>query len=382
MQIKFKNFKFSLEINLIFLSIFLFAASLGINLVTFPTLLNSYQIQPSYIALSFTLECLGGILMSFVLSKLVSHLRIIPALKIASFTYAGIILSIYFYQCFYLWAMLAFSMGTMWFMYVVTRQSWLNMMLKDHQRGVALGIFSMLIAAGIGLGPIITRFSGAESYFSFIISATLTMSSLLCLLPLKRLPEPKIESQRISLIEFFKNNPRSFLARLCLDFQTFLLLTLTVIFGKRIGLSYEAAGLLITAFMLSSFTDILVGLSLKRFNAYSLIKFGFCGALCCFFSLIFIRNYSLLLSAYFIFGIFTACIFVSVFKVVNDDYKAEKLVAANATFQLIGSIGSVLGSLTGGILFGIFGEIAFPLTIMLSSAVYLTFLLFYDKKIN
>jgi MFS family permease len=87
-----------------------------------------------------------------------------------------------------------------------------------------------------------------------------------------------------------------------------------------------------------------------------------------------------LLSIYFIFGIFIACIFVSVFKACNDDYPQEKLVAANATFQLIGSIGAMCGSLIGGLLFNLFGSVGFPITIVLCCISYLTFLVIYEKK--
>ena len=132
--------------------------------------------------------------------------------------------------------------------------------------------------------------------------------------------------------------------------------------------------------MASGFFDIWVGFVLKKWNPYQLINFGFLGCLCCFLTIIFIHNYAFLLSAYFAFGICIACIYVSVFKVSNDDYAKSKLVAANATFQLIGSGGSFFGSLIGGLLFNIFGAVGFPIAIILSCIFYLTFLVIYEKK--
>ncbi|MBP7710156.1 MAG: MFS transporter [Rickettsiales bacterium] len=371
---------FSRELNFLFLSVFLFAATLGINLVTFPTILNKHGVSGSLIGIAFTLDILGGILTSFFLSKIVARLTMMRTLKFSVFCYAAIILTIFFYQNFYLWAVLAFVMGSLWFIYVITRQSWLNMLLENNQRGVALGIFSMAISAGIALGPVIASFSGAENYLSFLISATLAIASFFCLLPLKNKPQPQLESQRISLKDFFKTNPRIFLARFFLDFQTYLLLTFSVIFGVKIGLSYEAAGLLISAYMFSGFCDVWVGFALKKWNPYQLINLGFLGCLCCFLAIIFIHNYHFLLGTYFTFGVFIACIYVSVFKVSNDDYAKSKLVAANATFQLVGSIGAISGSLVGGLLFHIFDAVGFPITMVLSCVSYLTFLVIYEKK--
>jgi MFS family permease len=375
-----QNFKFSRELNFLFLSVLLFAIAMGINLVTFPTILNKHGVNTKNIGLAFTLDAFGGILISFFLSKIVARLTMMRVLRLACFTYAAIILIIYFYQNFYLWGALAFLMGAMWFIYVITRQSWLNMLLRNDQRGIVLGIFSMLICAGIALGPVIVKFSGADNYLSFVISATLAALSFFCLKPLNKTPQPKLESERIALKEFFKKNPRVFLGRFFLDFQSYFLVAFSVIFGVKTGFSYEASGLLITAYMASGFIDPVVGFLLIKWTPYQLINFGFLGCLCCFLAVIFFHSYLFLISIYFIFGIFIACIFISVFKVCNDDYPQEKLVAANATFQLIGSIGAMCGSLVGGLLFNLFGSVGFPITIVLCCIFYLTFLVIYEKK--
>jgi predicted MFS family arabinose efflux permease len=216
-----------------------------------------------------------------------------------------------------------------------------------------------------------------------LISALLVIASFFCLKPLSNKPQPQLESKRIGLKEFFKTNPHAFLARFFLDFQVFLLLTFTVIFGVKIGLSEESSGFLISAFAVSGFFDILVGFALKKWNPYRLINLGFAGCLCCFLAIILFHNsYIFLLSLYFLYGIFVACIYVSVFKISNEDYEKEKLVAANSTLQLIGSSGSLFGSSIGGLLFNIFGTSGFPLTIILSCLCYLIFWVIYEKKSN
>ncbi len=383
MQKVFQQLTFPRELNFLFLSILLFAIAMGINLVTFPTVLTLHGVDAGRIGIAFTIDTFGGFLMSFFLSRLVSYFTMMRVLKFSSFGYAAIIFLIYFYQNFYLWTALAFMMGSLWFMYVITRQSWMNILVKNNQRGVATGIFSMIISAGVALGPVIVRLTGAAHYLSFAISALLAIASFYCLMPLRKSPQPKLQSERINLREFFQHNPRSFLARFFLDFQTYLLLTFTVVFGVNIGLPSETAGLLISAYMASGFFDVLVGFALKKWNPYQTIKLGFVGCLCCFLTILFFhQSYLLLIAIYFIFGIFIACIFVSVFKICNDDYSKARLVAANSTFQLIGSAGSFFGSLFGGILFNFFGANGFPFAMILSCICYLSFLLIYEKKIN
>ena len=376
---KFLNY-FSKEVNLLLFSIFLFATAMGIDFVTFPTILTRNGFNASDIGIAFALEILGGIITSFFLSNFVAKLGMMRALKITSYTYGIIILLIYFCKNFWLWIAFVFAMGCSWFIYVITRQSWLNMILKNHQRGVAIGIFSMLISAGFAIGPIIVRFCGAENYLSFLISSLLVFLSFFLL---KHLPvaSSNVESRHIPLKEFFKHNPRAFMTRFFLDFQTYLLLTFTVIFGRKIGLSYELAGLLITAYMSTGFFDVFVGFLLQKTSPYKLINIGFLVCLYSFISIaLYNKSYLFLLISYFTFGLGIACIYVSVFKVMNEDYEKEKLVAANATFQLIGSLGALCSSLFGGFLVDIFGIQGFPIAIILGCVFYLSFLVTYKDN--
>lgn len=376
-----KQLTFSRRLNFLFLSILLFATAVGINIVTFPTILNQNGVSPAFIGIAFTTEIIGGIFMSFFLSNFVAKYGMMHALRITSLSYAAAIALIYFYQNFFLWAAIEFFIGACWFSYFITRQAWLNIILENHQRGVATGLFSMAISAGIALGPVVVSMIGADNYLSFVASAGLTIISFLCLRPLAHSAQPVLESKRIPLKEFFKNNPCAFVTRFFLDFQTYLLMTFTVIFGIKIGLTYEAAGLLLTSYAASGFFDVWVGFALKKISPYKLINIGFLGCIYCFLVIIlYNKSYPLLLFCYFFFGVSIACIYVSVFKITNDGYRKEKLVAANATFQIIGSTGSLCGSLMGGLLVDIFGDQGFPITMILSCVLYLTFLVTYEKK--
>ena len=111
-----------------------------------------------------------------------------------------------------------------------------------------------------------------------------------------------------------------------------------------------------------------------------MINIGFLGSLICFIGInIFYENYILLLLIYFSSGIFVACIYVCALNIVNEDYPEKKLVAANSTFHIIGSIGSIIALVCGGYLISVFGPQGFTMTIITSCLCYLTFLVFYKK---
>jgi MFS family permease len=368
------------EITLLLFSVFLFATAFGIDVVTFPTVLSQH-VSPTRIGFAFTCELFGIIVMSFFLAKIVARFGTMKALSAAAFSYATAISLIYFYQNFFLWITIAFGMGFCWLTYTITRQSWLNSISSNQNRGIILGFFSMAISAGMAVGPIIASFSGITNYRTFLLSSIIVLLSYCCLLPIKNKAPSAVSAKRISLKKFFQKNPRCFLGRFFLDFQSYFLITFSVIYAKTIGLSYEQGAFLISIFMASGFFDVIVGFALRQISPYRIMLIGFLIYMYCFIFLILIHSpYWLLLTTYFILGIGVACIYVSVFKIANDDYSREELVAANSTFQIIGSIGSLFGAAIGGFFIDTFGTNGFPVIMILGSATYLSILVFHEKK--
>jgi MFS family permease len=132
--------------------------------------------------------------------------------------------------------------------------------------------------------------------------------------------------------------------------------------------------------MASGFFDIIVGHLLNKTSAKKLINIGYLGCLYCFLLIsLYQKSFGFLIFLFFVYGLFIACIYVSVFKMINEDYPAEELVSANSTFQLIGTIGSISGTLIGGVMIDIFGSQGFPIIICFGCLFYLTFLVIYEK---
>ena len=377
----FVNLIFIRQTKFLFLSFFLFATAVGINLVTFPSILKLNKITPSQIGIAFACEVFGVAITSFYLSKFVAKFGPFKSIRISSIIYASIVLLIFFYQSFWLWLLLVFVLGCCWLVFAITRISWLNTLLTNENRGIGLGIFSALISLGVASGPVIVKLTGSQNYLSFVVSAILVLLASQSLYSIKNLAPNSINSDRISLINFYKKNPNSFFSRFFLDFTTYIIITLAVVFGTSIGFSNENSGLFITAYMASGFFDIVVGHLLNKTSAKKLINIGYLGCLYCFLLIsLYQKSFGFLIFLFFIYGLFIACIYVSVFKMINEDYPADQLVSANSTFQFIGTLGSISGTLIGGVMIDIFGSQGFPITICFGCLFYLTFLVIYEKN--
>lgn len=365
----------------LFASLFLFATAVGMNFVTFPAVLLKNGIDPLKIGFASSAEIIGGIFMALILGKILRKILVKNILLTVAITYSTIVALIFFCKSFYLWIILVFAIGMCWVAYVVIRQAWMNVLISDENRGIGIGLYSMIISIGLGTGPMLVKLLGAENYISFITSAIFIISSFLILdrhapghRHLNSAGADKRQSE--NFLFFLKTNPRCFLARFFFDLQNFCLLSFAVVFGKKIGLSAESAGLLITAFMSSFFADFLVGIILKKHNAYKVLNVGFIGYLI-FIAIVGIYrdSYTILLCSYFILGIFAACIYIATIVIANEFYQKDQLVLANAALQSAGSSGSLCGGLIGGILIQSFGADGYIITVVMSCMFYMIFLM-------
>ena len=158
-------------------------------------------------------------------------------------------------------------------------------------------------------------------------------------------------------------------------------MSFSVIYGVGLGYSFESSGLFITAYYASGFVDLLVGILLKKIKPQKLINIGFIGCLNCFLMLLVYHNhYWFIIFIYFMFGSFTACIFVAVYKMMNEDYSKDMLISAGSTFQLIGTSGAICGSIVGGLVGEFIGIQCFPIVAIIACVIYLSYFIFYEKK--
>ncbi len=366
----------------LYASFVLFATAFGMNLVIFPGLLQASHIKASTISYTFLAETAGIILASLCFSYLASKLKPWRMFFLAIVFYAILVLLIYFMTSnLFVWFCFTLILGFFWLIIVVSRFAWLNIFLEKHNRGLGIAFFSTAISFGLALGPVLVKIFGATNYFSFAVSGGLVFLAMLVLLPIvgdiKRVAIDNSITNKISLKNFWQKNKQCFLARFFLDFQTYTLMTCTVLFGVNIGFSTENAGLLITAYMSSTVFDIVAGFLLKKYQEKILINIGFVICCCCFiiiFLLVFFKqnSYFLLLWLYFFYGSGIAFLFVSVFSMMSNDYQQQEM-QAGATFQLIGTLGAFFGILLTSFLMMWHISFGFVLSIISAGVFYFCF---------
>lgn len=352
------------------------------NAVIFPTKLLENGVDAAKIGFAASFEIVSGLLMLMLLTALIKKIGIKKSILFSSIIYSSIVFLVFFCNSFYLWLFFVVIIGNCWVINAIIRQSMLNSLLNSENRGFILGVYSMIMALAIMIGPIIVKFLGAKSQISFLVSASFIILSFFAIKFSKNDKKLEINSNKIKILAFFKKNPRCFVGRFCCDFILFSIIAFTVIFGKEMGLTSENAGLLIAAFMASFFADLFVGALLKKHGPYKLIKFGFAGFLVAIIIIGISKSYSLMLLMFFSMGVCAALVFISIITTINNESKKEELIATNSTMQIVGSSGSLVAGLLNGLLIHIFSYFGFIIAISLSCIIYLTFSTLYEERKN
>ena len=374
---------------LLLLSAFIFWIAVGINIVIMPALLIKNDISATKIGIASIFELSGSIIMSFVLHKIVKKLGVSSAVKYATIIYAVIVLISYFFLGFFFWLAIALSTGFCWFICTIIRQFWLNSLVNNRYRGLLIGAFSMIISFGLVIGPAIVSLTSADNYFNFVLSAFLLLLSYYILQYFCHTKLPEISEQKyLPLKELISKHPNLASGRFFLDFICFSFVSFVVVFATKKSLTPEQGCLFYAAFSLSGILDLIVGILLVKYpKPQKMLNIGFIICLCGSFLLFCSGSFGFFTVIFFLIGCGIACIFVTCYKMLNDEYSNENSdnennrgVAANATFQRIGSIGAMCGSITTGIAIDLVGANGLAITVLIASICY--FITFQATKIR
>lgn len=364
-------------------SFFLTALTAGIIMVISPNVYNNNNVSDIGIAGLLALEFLFAVIVTSFLSHFSKKASIIKLSMIAAIVYAILALMVFFYVNYFFRVILAILLGSCWLSFVTMRLSWLNDIVNNKQRAMAIGLYSAIVSLGFTLGPVIVKAFGADNYFVMLLASAQVILAFVVLLPIQKSQPKNLDSKRISLKRFFVKNPRCFAARFLLDFQVSAILFFTVVFGKKIHLSAEDSGLLISAFAISGLFDFIIGFFILKYNPYRIISVAFTGTLMCFLLVsVFHDFYKITAILYFCYGVFAGFIFIAVATITNNSYAKEKLLAANATFQILGVTGTIFGILVCGILMQIFDFYGYFLTVILANLAYFSILKHKRFKVN
>lgn len=358
-------------------SVFIASIAAGINIIAFPAILIENNISSFFIGITSTIEIIAGVIISLFLSKIIHRIGTLKTATIIALVYSLVIYFIFFYKNFYIWIALDAICGGCWLSLFIIRQSWINIVIKEN-RSIIIALTSTIFCAGFIIGSFFIKEIGALNHKSLILSSTLITLSIIVLFYIRNSQPKEIDSQRLAFREIYIKSKIATISRFLLSLQVSAIIFFTIVIGKYINISTENSGFLISAFMASGFVDLYAGFLVKKFSRTNMIKIGFIGCLISMScAMIFYESYKILIAIYFLYGCFSALIFIASLTIINESFDKEKLISANASFEGIGAIGSISGALLGGIFTELFSFYGFFLLIIITNILAI-----FSNKIN
>jgi len=273
------------------------------------------------------------------------------------------------------WFMLRFTIGAAGSVLWVCGEAWINQVAEDSTRGRIVAIYSMAVAAGFALGPVVLSVTGTSGLAPFIVSGAVMLLSALPLLTVLR-TSPRLTGERTgSLPRYFRLAPVAML--LCALFAAAdgMLISFLPLYGKDVGLSETRALYLITLLGIGGIVgQIPIGWLADRVDRMLLATV--CTFLLVATSLamplvISIQPWSLLYML--VLGALLSGIYTIALVIIGEQFKGADLAAASALFGVMWGAGAVLGPQLGGLAYDQFPPHGIPLFLAVLVAMSLPF---------
>lgn len=212
-------------------------------------LLERRGIGATWIGLNAAMFPIATIMVGPLLPRLAARLGTLRSM------YLGLGLSAAFAALFPLvpevwaWFVLRYLIGVATGMHWVVSETWINSIATDRDRGLVMGIYAAVLAAGFALGPSVLSLIGIDGALPFMVVAAALLLSAAPLALAGEVAPAMPERPGRGLRPFIAVAPAVIAAAVLGGFVDAALFALLPVYGLAIGLAQSDAVLLLTAFI-------------------------------------------------------------------------------------------------------------------------------------
>ena len=280
-----------------------------------------------------------------------------------------------FFNSVLVWIALRFLIGCASSILWICGEAWINQLATDRIRGRVVAMYSMAVAAGFALGPLLLSFTGSNGVTPFLVSSAITLLAGLPLLSVMRIA-PRLDGERTGALPgYFLLAPLAMSLFALFAVAEGIVLTFLPLYGISLGLT-EPQGLYLITLMgiggmvgqlpigwlvdqvdrmlLATVCILLVGVGALLMPAVLAIPT---------WNLVFMLLFGAVLS-----GIYTIAMVI-----IGDQFRGADLAAASALYGIMWGAGSTLGPPIGGVAMDFFPPHGVPLSIAVLFAGFLPF---------
>lgn len=281
----------------------------------------------------------------------------------------------YVFDSLTVWFVLRFLLGLCVNTSFILSEFWINALAPAGKRGLVMGIYGTVLSVGFAVGPAILSLVGSEGFLPFGIgTALLALAVIPVLIGLLSDP-PVAEGEARSFVHYLAVVPLATFAALAMGATESAIMTLSPVYGLRLGYSEHVAALLVTSVAIGNVvSQVPLGLLSDRMDRRVLLA-----AIALFGAVMapLVMGLSSVLPALIVFMALCGGTAAGLYSVglthLGARLSGAELASANAAFLFMYSVGMLMGPvLTGAGMdgFGPPGFVAVPGLFLLAYGVF------------
>ena len=314
-------------------------------------ILEADGVSGTLIGLSGTVQAVGSVLITPILPRVLRRFGLANLLAGAALCETVLYLLVFLTGDVWLWMPLRLLLGACGSVAFFGSEYWIVAMAPERRRGQVVGVYTILVTAAMGAGPMLLPVIGFVGFLPFAIPLLLSaLGTVPVLLARHRAPRFTGSRSLASVPRFMLQNPGLCLAVVLFGMLEAGLLTLLPAWGVRAGISAEAAVVLIG---LAGFGTVaiqpLIGPAADRWNRRRLL--AFCAAASALLMLAMpplVGQYWALASVVFLWGGIAAGLYTVALVELGSRYRGGEMAVGNAAIILGYSLGATAGPLFAG----------------------------------
>ncbi len=273
------------------------------------------------------------------------------------------------------WFVIRFLMGASGTALFIASETWINALADDANRGRWLGLYNAVISATIAVGPLLLIATGTHGWLPFVAGAIFILLAGVPLAWAREVPQFEERGAPVGLLSIVRGAPAMSLSMLLVSIIYMAGSALLPVYGVRLGLSQDAAALLVATMMAGSvLAQWPAGWACDRFMARRavLIVCSTAGALFGMAIPLAIDNWTIW-PVVFCWGGFSLSVYTVTMTLAGDRFKGTQLAQAMAVFGILWGMGALLGPAVGGAIMDLAGPHGLPVGLSAAAVAFALF---------
>ncbi len=346
--------------------------AMGLTYPLLSLLMEARGVSRTVIGLSAAMPALAMLVFSPTIPRLVAIVGLKWFLLGCIGTEAAMVASLKAVDDVYGWFPIRFVMGASAAGLFVAGETWLNQIAREATRGRLMAIYTIVLSAGFGAGPLIIAGVGIDGWLPFQIGIGCILLGALPLAWTGNLAPRLTGKASFGVLSFVRIAPSLAAAILVFSALESTSGGLLAVYGVRSGLGYAAAATMMTMVLLGSLAfQLPVGWLADRVERYRLmLQLGALTALGTALLPLAVGAGAWLWATLFVWGGLGASIYTVALAIQGERFKGAELITANAAFGVLWGVGSMAGPAIGGVAMDLWDPHGLPLTLTFALAAF------------